>query len=206
MLPVTLDESPRPTRSHTRAFVTCQKLYHARPRRGQRYQSCGELNLRRTAMRAAASRSPPGRSSASARSARTSRPRRRHPRKARRPTATATAIADNLVRRPSGITPTTSPSVPSGGAKPLVPLRSCIAALAAPRARLACYRARRLAARGTVDAGTRQHRHDQRLSSRPAGHIEWLASRSWGVSSMKNWARASAADADRSRPTAALPG
>ena len=50
--------------------------------------------------------------------------------------------------------------------------RGCIAALAAPRARLACHRPRRLAARGAVDAGPRQHRHHIRLPARPAQHVE----------------------------------
>ena len=49
--------------------------------------------------------------------------------------------------------------------------RGRITALAAPRARLACHRPGRLAARGAVDAGPRQHRHHIRLTARPTQHV-----------------------------------
>ena len=64
--------------------------------------------------------------------------------------------------------------------------RGDLAALAAPRPRLACHRPRRLAARGAGHARPRQHRHHVRLPARPARHLERPAPRSWGVSSMRS--------------------
>ena len=66
--------------------------------------------------------------------------------------------------------------------------RGRITALAAPRARLACHRPGRLAARGAVDAGPRQHRHHIRLTARPTQHVGRPAPGSGSVPSMRTGA------------------